>query len=460
MCVNYFNHTETNVEKPYKKLRMINYNKILKQAPRTHSTYYPPSYYIASANENLEFPALTENIRVDICVVGGGFSGVNTALELAERGYTVALLEARLIGWGASGRNGGQLLYGIGQGIERFRKVLNQEQMQLLYQMGFESTEIVKQRVQKYAIKCDLKLGSTNVAIKPRHIRELQEQMDWLKKQNYPYDITYYDKQHIQEVVGSECYIGALSLGGNAHLHPLNLCLGEVKVAEELGVKIYTNTPAVEITNSKPHRVKTPKGTVRCDFVVMCGNAYASNMHNEIKNKVLPAGSYIIATEPLSDKLAQEILPKDTAVCDLNYALDYYRLSADKRMLFGGLCNYLGTDPHNILATLKSKMQGVFPKLRDVKIDYQWGGMIGIGLNRMPQIGRVNPTMYYAQAYAGHGVNATHIAARVISESIAQQSERIDIFEKIPHYSFPGNSHLRSPLFALGMLFYKLKDLL
>ena len=192
----------------------------------------------------------------------------------------------------------------------------------------------------------------------------------------------------------------------------------------------------------------------------MCGNAYTNNMHKKITSKVLPAGSYIVATEPLSPELAKQLLPLDSAVCDLNYALDYFRLSADNRMLFGGLCNYSGADPQDIVATLRAKMLRVFPQLAATKIDYSWGGMIAVGFNRLPQIGRVSPNLYYAQGYAGHGVNATHIAARIIAESISQQSSRIDLFEKIKHHKFPGGKTLQSALFALGMTYFRMKDVL
>ncbi len=436
----------------------IDYDRVLKRNPLTHSRVYPTSYYAASANSHSAYPALEKNVDCDVCIIGGGFSGVNCALELAERGIDVCLLEARRIGWGASGRNGGQVLHGIGQNNQKFHSIIGQKGIDQLEEMGDEGIEILLNRAKKYDIKCDVKRGSTLVALKKRHLQEFDAYQKHFENRKYPFSIIRHDAKNLHEAIGSKRYIGALSLGGDAHIHPLNLCLGEADAASSLGVKLFENSAVEKIEEGESIRVHTERGSVKANVLVMCCNAYGSNLHNRISNKILPAGSYIIATEPLSEQQANELLPLDSAVCDLNYALDYFRLSADKRLLFGGMCNYSGRDPVDIKSVLRPKMLRVFPQLERVGIDYQWGGMIGVGINRLPQVGRTSPNVYHAQAYAGHGVNATHLTARVIAESITGESRRIELFESIKHWGFPGGKLLQSPLFAIGMAYFRMKD--
>ncbi len=428
-----------------------------------HSENYPSSFYTATARELAELPRLQGALEVDVCVVGGGFSGVNTALELAERGFSVALLEAKRVGWGASGRNGGELIRGIGHGIEQFAGEIGQQGIDAISRMGIEAVEIVRERVARYDIDCDLRLGYCDLALKPRHMRELEEDLEFLTKLGYRHEVRLLQRDQMEEVIGSERYIGGMVDMGSGHLHPLNLVLGEARAAREAGVQIFEYSPAEKIVKGERPRVITPQGEVSCRYLVLCGNAYIGHkLEPYIGGKVLPAGSYLVATEPLSEAQWREIIPQDMAFADLSVALDYYHLSADRRLLFGGLCNYSGRDPSDISAALRPKLERVFPQLKGVRIDYEWGGMIGIGANRLPQIGRLPdaPNILYAQAYAGHGVNATHMAARVIAELLSGQAQRFDIFDRVKHLTFPGGPALRSPLLALGMLYYRAKDLL
>ena len=427
--------------------------------PKTHSADYPDSYYAATREYSCDYPKLSEAIDTQVCVIGGGLSGVNTALELSERGYKVVLLEAFKIGWGASGRNGGQLIRGIGHGTAQFANSIGVDGVNALDHMGLEAVDIVRDRVKKYNIQCDLKMGYSDLAHKPRHMRELETEKEWLDSVNYSHETRLLKQHEMHEVVGSSNYIGGLIDMGSGHVHPLNLTLGEANAAQAQGVEIYEQSKVVNIEYRERPVVKTENGQVTADKLVICGNAYVAGINDELEARVLPAGSYVIATEPLPESVWRRVLPKDMAVCDLRVALDYYRLSADKRLLFGGLCNYSGRDPKSIVGTLKPHMDDVFPYLKDVKIEYQWGGMIGIGANRMPQVGRLHPNVYYAQAYSGHGVNATHLCAKVIAEHISGETRRMEIFEKIHHMRFPGGRRFRSPMLAAGMIFHRLKDL-
>jgi len=426
--------------------------------PRTHSDDHPESYYAATRRYTRTYPELTERIDVDVCVVGGGFSGVNTALELAERGDSVALVEGRRIGWGASGRNGGQLIRGVGHGLEPFRKVLGQAGIEAVTAMGEESVEIVRERVARYSIECDFKMGYCDLATRRRHVRDFELEYAALKAAGYAHRVELLPKQRMHEVVGSDRYVGGLIDMGAAHLHPLNLVAGEAEAAHALGVRIFEQSLVTEVVEGDRPIVRTAKGEVRASKVVLCGNAYVAGLNSALSGKVLPAGSYVVATEPLPEDVWRRVLPKDLAVCDQNVALDYYRLSADKRLLFGGLCNYSGRDPQSIENVLKPHLVRVFPYLKDVRIDYQWGGMIGIGANRFPQVGRLAPNVYYAQAYSGHGLNVTHLAGRLIAQAMHGEDERIELFERVKHMTFPGGPTFRSPLLALGMLYHRLKD--
>lgn len=428
-----------------------------------HTDQYPASYYFASLKYNQSYPQLTENLEADICIIGGGFTGIASAIELVERGYNVVVLEAHKIGWGASGRNGGQIIRGIGHELENFKASIGQQGVDAISAMGIEANEVVIERIKKYQIDCDLTMGYCDLATKPKHIKALAQDCKRLNNSDYAFDVKMLDKNELnQQVIGSENFIGGMIDMGSGHLHPLNLCTGEAKAASNLGVQIFTDSAVTEIIAGTIVTVKTTHGQVKAKKIILAGNAYIGNLAKKklpnISNKILPAGSYIIATEPLNDEIHSQLLPGNHAVCDMKIDLDYFRLSADKRLLFGGMCNYSGRDPKDIKAALYPKMLKVFPELDGINIDFQWGGMIGIGANRLPQIGRLADNIYYAQAYSGHGVNITHMAARLLAEAIHDESDRIKYFEQVKHFAFPGGKHLRSPLLALGMMYHKMLD--
>lgn len=421
----------------------------------------PNSYYAASVNRRLALPCLQGAQQADVCVIGGGFTGLNTAIELAERGLDVVLLEARQIGWGASGRNGGQLIRGVGHDVAQFRGLIGAEGVDELKRMGIEAVDMVRQRIERFAIDCDLTWGYCDLATRPHHLAHLQAEQADLQRIGYRHELRQIAGAALGEVIGSTRYLGALLDRGSGHLHPLNLALGEAAAAQALGVRLFEQSAVARIDYGSRITVHGAQGTVRADSLVLACNAYLGQLQPQLAGKVLPAGSYIIATEPLPEQLADQLLPQNTAMCDQRVAVDYFRLSADRRLLFGGACHYSGRDPADIGAYMRPKMLEVFPQLGDVRVDYQWGGMIGIGANRLPQIGRLpeQANVYYAQAYAGHGLNATHLAGRLLGEAISGQlGGGFDLFARIPHRTFPGGPHLRSPLLALGMLWHRLRE--
>lgn len=427
------------------------------------SSDHARSYYLASANAMPERPALGADLSADVCVIGAGFTGVNTAIELAQRGLSVILLEARRIGWGASGRNGGQLIRGIGHDVSGFAKYVGEEGVRYLERAGIESVALVGERIREHGIDCDLRWGFAELANTPAQFAAFKGEQDSLARLGYVHETRLVGPQDIRDVVDSTQYAGALVDMGSGHLHPLNLVLGEAQVAESLGVRIFEHTEVLELIHGDTVQVRCAGGTVCAASLVLACNAHLEELEPRLSGKVLPAGSYIIATEPLSVAQANQLIPQNLALCDQKVGLDYYRLSADRRLLFGGACHYSGRDPKDIAAYMQPKMLKVFPQLADTAIAFQWGGRIGITANRFPQVGRLKqyPNVFYAQGYSGHGLNVTHWCARLLAEGIhAGHSQGLDIFSQVPHMTFPGGKALRSPLLALGMAWHRLRELM
>lgn len=424
-----------------------------------HAENHVRSYYAATVNPHPAYPPLEGDTRCDVAVVGAGFTGVSAALSLVERGYDVVLLEANRVGWGASGRNGGQLIDGFVDTAKVERR-LGKDAARIAYEMGLECRELVVGRIRDYGIDCDLKFGFVEVAIVEKEMEHFRAEAERKARLGYPHRIELVEGDDVRRYVGSERYIGGLVNRGNGHLHPLNLCLGEAAAAAAKGVRIFEGTKALEIVHGAAPRIETARGTVHADKVVLAGNAYLGSSEKRLYGAVIPSGSYIIATEPLSEERARELLPEDMAACDQRVGLDYFRLSADRRLLFGGLCNYSGRDPKDITGALRPNMLRVFPRLADTGIDYEWGGYIAISINRIPQFGRIEGNTWYAQGYSGHGLAPAHIAGKVLADAIAGELERFDVFAKIGHLKLPGGKWFANPALALGMMYYRLKEIL
>lgn len=428
-----------------------------------HMTEHTASYYAASARQAATYPALDQDLQADVCVVGGGLTGVNAALELAERGLSVILLEARRIGWGASGRNGGQLIRGIGHDVSGFARHVGQDGVRYLKQAGIDSVALVARRIAQYGIDCDLRWGFCELANTPAQFAAFEDEQRDLAELGYPHETRLVGPERMHEIVASDLYAGGLVDMGSGHLHPLDLVQGEARAAHGLGVRIFEQSPVLRIEHGSTVILHTARGKVRAQSLVLGCNAHLDELEPRLNGKVLPAGSYVVATEPLPEGLARTLIPQNMALCDQKVGLDYYRLTADNRLLFGGACHYSGRDPKDIGAYMRPKVLKVFPQLAEVRLDYQWGGMIGITANRFPQVGRLSqhPNVFYAQGYSGHGLNVTHWTAKLLAEAIAtEQSHGFDVFRAVPHLTFPGGKALRSPLLALGMLWYRLREAL
>lgn len=421
---------------------------------------YVRSYYAASVPELAPGPPLAGEQRCDVCIVGAGLTGLTAALELAARGFEVVVLEAQRVGWGASGRSGGQLIFGYACDMPKLAGLVSARDARLLWDWSLEAIADVRARVQRHAINCDWADGQLHVAIKERQREELREWQALLAR-DYAYEgLEFLTGDALAAQVASPRYCAGLYDPRGAHLHPLKYTLGLAAAARAAGVRVYEQTRALFLSRGAAPVVHTAQGQVRCRYVVLAGNAYLGALAPELDRRIMPVGTYIVASAPLGAELAARCLPRNAAVTDINFVLDYFRRSADHRMLFGGRVSYSKIPPPNLAASMRARMLRVFPQLAGVPVEYAWGGYVDITMNRAPDFGRLDGTLYYAQGFSGHGMATTGLAGRVIAEALAGDATRLDVFARIPHRDFPGGRWLRTPSLVLAMLYYRLRDYL
>lgn len=418
-----------------------------------------PSYYAASAIPFPEHPPLQGEVTADVCVVGGGMTGASAALHLAARGYSVVLIEGKRIGWGASGRSGGQLIAGYATDMSRIEKSMSPEDAKTLWDMSVEAIDSVKQAIAEHHIDCDFRPGHLHVGVKPRHERELHDLAEEWDRYGYG-GLQFLNRDQVRERVDSQAYTCGLLDPAGGHIHPLNYTLGLAQAAEKVGARLYEGTPMVRWEAGDPATVVTPKGRVRAKWVVLAGNAYLWETERKLGQTIMPVGTYIVATEPLGENRAAKLIPRNEAVADILFVLNYFRRSADHRMLFGGKVSYSRIDPGNVADAMRRTMLHYFPQLSDVKVDYAWGGYVAITVNRLPDFGRLAPNVIYAQGFSGHGVGLTTLAGRLMAETVAGQAERFDLMGRLPTIPFPGGTLLRTPALVLAMAWRRLRDAL
>ncbi len=416
------------------------------------------SYYAATRNLTTDFPVLEESVECDVCVIGAGYTGLSSALFLAEAGYSVTVLEAAQVGFGASGRNGGQLVNSYSRDVDVIEARYGEKTARVLGSMMFEGADIIRQRIGRYDIQCDYRPGGIFAALNKKQLKALAEQKSsWEAYGNQ--NLTLLDAADIKREVGCANYVGGLLDLQGGHIHPLNLALGEAAAIIGLGGKIFEQSAAVEITYGEPITVRTARGVVRAKYLLIAGNAYlAQNLDNRVTAKSMPCGSQIAVTEPLPEDVARSLIANNYCVEDCNYLLDYYRLTADNRLLYGGGVVYGAREPDDIEQLIKPKILKTFPQLKDVKIDYRWTGNFLLTMSRMPQFGRIEKNAYYMQGYSGHGVTCSHLAGKLISEMIRGDAERFDAFASLPHMPMIGGRTFQAPLTAMGAAYYALRD--
>lgn len=422
------------------------------------------SYYQATAHPTAPRSTLAGQVDCDVCVIGGGIAGCSTALHLAEQGYGVVLLEEHRVGWGASGRSGGQVLAGTAAAPLEIERLAGRDAARAIWDISLEGVELVRVLIARHAIECSWVSGHMQVAITPRHDAELHVLERELREKLGYTTPRYMSREEVESVLGTSRYIAALYDDRGGHLHPLNYTLGLAAAAERSGARIFEGTRALDFTRRAGGGaalvVRTAHGSVRCSQLALCGNAHLGKTAPQLASKVMAVGTCVIATEPLGAQRARHLISNDAAVSDMNWVLDYFRRTADHRLLFGGRVTYSGFDPSRIAATTRRRLLKVFPQLADARVEHAWGGYLDITMNRAPHFGRLGPDVYFLQGFSGHGIALAGIAGKLLAQAVAGDTARFDVFARIPHRDFPGGPLLRRPALVLAMLYYRIKDLL
>ncbi len=419
------------------------------------------SYYSATAKGLTSHPSLDESIDCDVCVIGGGFTGLSTALNLAERGCDVVVLESRRTAWGASGRNGGQVGTGLNQSQFEIEREYGWARAKLLWDMCEEAKAEVRNRIDRHAIDCDYKPGVLGVAVTSSDARAYEKQVEHLQSRYLCDSIHYVDRRQIQSILGQRGYRGGKLDTDAAHIHPLNYAIGLAAAFTQGGGRIYEQTAATSFSNQSDSMIVHTSGgaSVRASILVIACNGYLDALDSAIARLVLPIYSYIIATEPLDEELARTINADDVAVHDSRADLDYYRLSADRRMLFGaGESHLTELDESQIEAKVRPRMVSLYPELSDARIDYCWGGRIAITYSRLPAIGSKRQQVYYAQGFSGHGVALTGIAGKIIAEAICGEQDRFNAFAELQHRMFASSKFVNCLGYGAAAAYYKIRD--
>lgn len=419
------------------------------------------SYYEASVQRPAPCPPLQGTVQADVVVVGGGFAGLSAALELAQRGLSVVLLEADRIGSGASGRNGGQAIVGYASGQGPFEEQLGAADARRAWDLSLQAVDLIEQRIATHSIDCDWQRGYTYVADSPKKARALRAECEDHSLLGVPCE--WAEGADVARFIDSPRYVAAFHEQRSGHLHPLKYALGLAQAAQAAGVRLFEHSPVTGLQRGATLVANTPQGAVTARFGVLAGNcmlpAWGPAVAPEIAPRIMPVGTYMVGTTPLDPSLCARLIPNNAAVCDNNFVLHYFRFSADQRMLFGGRVSYTTMTPPNLKGVMAQRMGAVFPALKDVPVEYVWGGFVDISMNRAPDFGRLGDNLYYLQGFSGHGVALTGLAGQMVAEAVAGQAGRFDLFARLKHHAFPGGALLRTPSLALGMLWYRMKDM-
>lgn len=418
----------------------------------------PRSYYLATANGQRSRSQLNGARETDVCVIGAGYTGLSCALHLAKVGLKVVVLETEFAGFGASGRNGGQVITGQRVDQVELERRYGDGHARALWELALEANSLVRNLIASHAIDCDLTPGHISAAVKVSHATELESYAEHLAER-YSYSSARFVRAgDMPALVATQNYKGGLYDTSSFHLHPLNYALGLARAAEEAGAVILENSAVAGVDPGGKIRISTQRGTLSANFAVYACNGYLGNLNGELARTIMPISNYIAATEPLGAERARALIPSNAAIADTKFVLDYYRLSADGRLIFGGGETYGDRDIDDAAPIVRPHILRVFPQLKDVRIDYAWGGRLAITLPRLPHVGRLSPNLYFAQGYSGQGVAIATLVGKLVAEAITGQATRFDVYESLKIPPLPGGAFLRKPLLTLGLLWYALRD--
>jgi gamma-glutamylputrescine oxidase len=421
------------------------------------------SYYAASSVRDRCWPALSGSEDVDVAIVGGGLAGLSAAIELADRGFGVALVEAREIGWAASGRNGGQAIHGLACDMRTIESQVGAEDARRVWDASIEALDLIQQRCKRFGIDAEWQPGFLGVAVNARKARSLREDVEYLERA-YSYPMRWIEPTEMRRWIDSPAYHAGAHDPRSGHLHPLKYTLGLARAAAQLGVRLYENSPVRAMTRGDRVVLKTPQGELRAKQALLAGNVYLDGLVPALDRRIMPVGTYIVCTETMDKARLDSLIPSRSAVCDNNFVLDYFRPTADNRLLFGGRVSYSTRTPRDLRESLRRRMVSRFPQLADVRVTHAWGGFVDVTMNRAPDFGRLpakgTAPVYYLQGFSGHGLALTGLAGRMVAEAMSGDAGRFDVFARIKHLPFPGGSLFRTPTLVLGMAWYRLRDCL
>jgi gamma-glutamylputrescine oxidase len=422
------------------------------------------SYYLQGLAPWEAAPALEGELDCDVAVVGAGLAGLSAALELAARGLQVVVLEARQAGFGASGRNGGQAIHGLACDMSVIEAQLGREDARRVFDLSIEALGLLRRRIQAHGIACEWQDGFLSVATTPRKARALAQWVQHMEHA-YGYPMQLAEPGRVREWIDSPRYSGAAHDPRSGHLHPLKYTRGLARAAQQAGVRLHEATPVTALHPGARTQLHTPGGFVRARQVLLAGNVHLGKLAPRLSARIMPVGTYIVCTEPLDAALLRSLIPSRSAVCDTNVVLDYFRPTADSRMLYGGRVSYSTATPHDLAGALRRRMVQTFPQLADARVAHAWGGFVDITMNRAPDFGRLGTAgpeanIYYLQGFSGHGLALTGLAGQLVAEAMTADASRFDLFSRLRHRAFPGGPWLRMPALVLGMAWYRLRDLL
>ncbi|WP_397534288.1 NAD(P)/FAD-dependent oxidoreductase [Roseateles sp.] len=423
------------------------------------------SYYVATAARSPDFAPLREKVTADVAIVGGGLAGLSAAIELADRGLSVVLLEASQVGAGASGRNGGQAIHGLACDQSTIEAQLGMDEARRIWGMSLEALDLIRARCQRFGIDCEWQDGYLGLATSESKGRDLQA---WAERMasHYDYPMRWIAPSDIQQWIASPRFKAGVHDPRSGHLHPLKYCLGLARAAHSLGVRIYEHSPVTRMQQGQTVELGCAEGSVRAKQVLLAGNVYlqeyAPDLAEKLAPRIMPVGTYIVCSEPMDKARVDALIPSRSAVCDTNFVLDYFRPTADQRLLYGGRVSYSTVTPRSLMASMRERLLLSFPQLQDLGMQYAWGGFVDISMNRAPDFGRLgaHSNVYYLQGFSGHGLALTGLAGRVVAEAMHGDASRFDSFARLKHRPFPGGRLMRMPALVLGMAYYRLRDML
>lgn len=432
-------------------------NKLLYENDRRGE--YPSSWYAATVEPFAPQLPLQESLNCDVCIIGAGFTGLSAALSLAESGVDVVLLDAHRIGWGASGRNGGQL--GSGQRVDQddLEKQYGVDTAHALWDLAQASKRCVHQLMERHGIACDYVPGIIDADHKASFSSDTEAYVEKLNREYHYDEVTFVDRQELKQRLASDQYYSASVDTGAGHLHPLKLATGMARAAKACGVRIFENTEVLSYKRTEQQvKITTSEGEVTASQLLLACNGYLGNLSAEVAAKVMPINNYIIASQVLEPSLAKSLIRDNMAVADSKFVVNYFRMSNDNRLLFGGRESYGYRFPEDIKSFVKVAMLKVFPQLEGIGIDYGWGGTLAITMNRMPHLTRVASNVLSSSGYSGHGVAMATLSGELCAQALTGRLDDFDVMASVKHKSFPGGALMRSPVLKLGMLYYSLRD--